>query len=372
MRILAPQAVIMQPTTLCNLDCSYCYLPHRARRLTMSREVATAAARSVNRWARDRNVDVVWHGGEPLAAGRTLLGELMDCFTGTRISHSVQTNATLIDERWCEFFARRGVRVGISLDGAAQDNTARTDRRGQPAFDRIVRGVRMLLEAGHELSVIAVVSDPSPERARRLYRTVADLGCRWLGVNIEEQEGVNHRANAHPPEQMRGFWAALAASWQTDRRVQLRDVDNVLAYVWRTLDRPPGGPPEPVIDPLPTVGHDGDVTLISPELAGFASDRLGSFACGNVTTRSLDELIRHGLGVSWAQEYFRGVRGCRSQCPYFGFCGGGPPANRYFEHARLDGTETNYCRNSKIALMEGVLDHAQQLNPSAVAANPGV
>ena len=25
-----PGYVVMQPTTLCNLDCTYCYLPHRA------------------------------------------------------------------------------------------------------------------------------------------------------------------------------------------------------------------------------------------------------------------------------------------------------------------------------------------------------
>ncbi len=25
-----PSYVVMQPTTLCNLDCSYCYLPFRA------------------------------------------------------------------------------------------------------------------------------------------------------------------------------------------------------------------------------------------------------------------------------------------------------------------------------------------------------
>ncbi|MGC7096740.1 cyclophane-forming radical SAM peptide maturase AmcB [Amycolatopsis lurida] len=364
--------MIMQPTTLCNLDCRYCYLPLRARRLTMSREVAMATARSVNRWACDRDVDVVWHGGEPLAAGRTLLGELMGCFDGARISHSVQTNATLVDERWCEFFIRRGVRVGVSLDGAAQDNLARTDRRGQPAFDRIVRGIRMLTEAGIELSVIAVVSDPTPERARRLYRTVADLGCRWLGVNIEEQEGVNRRANAHPLEQVRAFWAALAASWRADRRVHLRDVDNVLAYASKALGEPSDSWPEAVIDPLPTIGYDGDVTLISPELAGFASDRLGSFACGNITTRTLDQLIDHGLGANWAREYFRGVRRCRAECPYFGFCGGGPPANRYFEQGRLDGSETNYCRNSKIALMEGVLDHAQTLNSPAGTPNPSL
>ena len=35
-------------------------------------------------------------------------------------------------------------------------------------------------------------------------------------------------------------------------------------------------------------------------------------------------------------------------------------ANRFFEHGRFNGTETEHCRNSKISLLEGVLDHARR------------
>jgi uncharacterized protein len=61
----------------------------------------------------------------------------------------------------------------------------------------------------------------------------------------------------------------------------------------------------------------------------------------------------------WMAEFLDGVEACRSTCPYFGFCGGAHASNRYFEHGRFDGTETNHCRNSKINLLEGVLDYAR-------------
>jgi uncharacterized protein len=60
------------------------------------------------------------------------------------------------------------------------------------------------------------------------------------------------------------------------------------------------------------------------------------------------------------KEFVEGVEACRSTCPYFGFCGGGHAANRFFEHGRFDGTETEHCRNSKMSLLEGVLDHARR------------
>src|SRR5882757_9162075 len=88
-----PSYVIMQPTTLCNLDCSYCYLPARAHDRRMALEVAQAVAATVNDWAAAApRFSVVWHGGEPLAAGREQLGALMAPFVG--VEQHIQTNAT--------------------------------------------------------------------------------------------------------------------------------------------------------------------------------------------------------------------------------------------------------------------------------------
>jgi uncharacterized protein len=119
------------------------------------------------------------------------------------------------------------------------------------------------------------------------------------------------------------------------------------------------------VDPLPTIAWNGEVTLISPELAGFHSDRYGDFSCGNVLHTPLDQLIRTGMQAAWVREYQYGIAECRIKCPYFAFCGGGHPSNRYFEHGRMDGTETDYCRNGKIVLMEGVIHLPRGTRPLA-------
>jgi len=62
-----PSYVIMQPTTLCNLDCTYCYLPFKADNRPMGVPVAEAVAATVNDWAvLSSRFSVIWHGGEPL------------------------------------------------------------------------------------------------------------------------------------------------------------------------------------------------------------------------------------------------------------------------------------------------------------------
>jgi uncharacterized protein len=339
----------------------------------MSAAVAEAVAEDVNSWARASPFDVIWHGGEPLAAGREYLAALMAPFRGVR--HHIQTNATLIDDEWCRFFADRDIRVGLSIDGPADRNAARATWSGQPAFGRIMRGADHLRRHGIEFSAIAVVSDPTPDVASQLYEFFADLGCVVLGINIEEKEGVNTRSNDLDAEKVGGFWAALTEAWRRNPVIRIRELERVLGYVAAEFDGRADDFLPATMDPFPTVAHNGDVVLFSPELAGFADaagaltgDSAGErsaaaphpgFAVGNVLQRSLAALVAGGAGQAWVAEFREGVELCRTTCPYFGFCGGGQPANRYFEHGRFDTARTCHCQNSRISLIEGVVAHAR-------------
>jgi uncharacterized protein len=360
-----PGYVVLQPTTLCNLDCTYCYLPHRALDRRMPVEVARAVAADVNGWARaGGRFSVVWHGGEPMAAGRDHLAALMDPFDG--VEHHIQTNATLIDDAWCELFAARQVRVSVSVDGPAGHNAARRTRGGAPAYDRIARGVEVLRRHGLPFSALCVVTDPRPGLAGELYRYVLDLGCDVLGVNVEEQEGVNLRANAHPAEAVRAFWAELVDAWRAEPRIHVREIEWSLRYAAAALAGEADALLPRELDPIPTIAADGRVFVLSPELAGFTDPRYGDFSAGTVLAEPLREILaRAARPAGWVAEFVEGVEACRAACPYFGFCGGAHAANRYFEHGRFDVTETNHCRNSKIRLLEGVLDHAREHEATA-------
>lgn len=276
------------------------------------------------------------------------------------VEHHVQTNATLIDDAWCAFFQRHGMEVGISLDGPATRSALRVDRAGRPAYDRILQGVEALRRHDIRFAAICVVADPRPGLARELYEYFCELGCYWLGVNIEEREGVNTRDNARADADVRGFWAELTEAWAADPRIGLREVEWTLHYLRATLH----GEHDTVLprrrDPVPTVAHDGRVVVFSPELAGFDhAPGYGDFALGNVRDRSLAQIVAGAAHPSgWVAEYLAGVERCRRRCPYFGFCGGAHASNRYFELGRFDATETEHCRNTKIRLLEGVLDYA--------------
>ncbi|WP_198170479.1 cyclophane-forming radical SAM peptide maturase AmcB [Actinoplanes awajinensis] len=360
-----PGYVVMQPTTLCNLACGYCYLPFRRENRKMPVAVAEAVAAEVADLARTGRFSVVWHGGEPLAAGATHLAALFAPFGGD-VEHHVQTNATLIDDAWCEFFAEHDVRVSVSVDGPRERNGERVDRGGKPAYDLITKGIRTLQRHGIPFSTLCVVSDPRPGMATELYEFFLGLGCEVLGINVEEQEGVNLRLNQHDPAAVSAFWAELVAAWRKAPSIHLREVEWTLRYAAAVLDGTADALLPRQLDPIPTIAYDGSVVLLSPELAGFHDLRYGDFTSGNVLTTPLRRILVEATSTPWISEFLNGVEACRTSCPYFGFCGGAHAANRYFEHGRFDGTETNHCRNSKIRLLEGVLDHARDHEATAV------
>ena len=359
-----PTYVVMQPTTLCNLDCAYCYLPFRSVDDRMPVAVAEAVAASVNPWSRTKRFSVVWHGGEPLAAGRDHFARLLAPFDPA-VEHHVQTNATLIDDAWCEFLVEREVRVSVSVDGPEARNGERVNRGGKPAYAKIMRGIEALRRHDIPFSALCVVGRPEPGLATELYNYFLELGCDVLGINVEETEGVNKRANRHPAAVVTAFWAELVAAWRRDPRIHLREVEWSLRYVAAVLDGTADEVLPRRLDPIPTVAQDGSVVLLSPELAGFTDPRYGDFTSGNVLETPLGEILSGALGTPWIREFLDGVEACRATCPYFGFCGGAHAANRYFEHGRFDGTATDHCRNSKIRLLEGVLDHARDHEPTA-------
>src|SRR5215470_16737490 len=59
--------LVLQPTSFCNIDCSYCYLFDRRSRATMSLGTLALVCRRVfESEYLDVSLEVAWHGGEPL------------------------------------------------------------------------------------------------------------------------------------------------------------------------------------------------------------------------------------------------------------------------------------------------------------------
>lgn len=365
-RFAPPQTVVVQPTTWCNLDCRYCYLPFRKAKHQMPVEVAEALARAVGRLDDTGHpIGIVWHGGEPLTVGRRTLSALLAPFEALRragrVHHYVQTNATLLTEAWCDLLAAHEVRVGVSVDGPATLNAERVDLRGKHAFDRILRGITQLREHGIPFSVISVVGTTGITMPEELLDFVATLGCHSAGFNIEEAEGDNTGRQQPTPGQAEEFWRRTL-TWIREHpgAPEIRDVERLAEYLRLSRSGRRAEWDRRRLDPIPTLSWKGDVVLLSPELANTTAPEYGDFVAGNILDRPLAEILRDAHRLRYVRDFLIGLDRCEDACEFFDFCRGAQAANRFFENGSLASTETTYCRVSRQALVTALATLAAQ------------
>lgn len=115
---------VVKPTHACNLACTYCYNEdERNKKMTLDtlRAVVDRTCEFVAENVKDRKVDFIWHGGEPMLMGVDFYREVMSYQSlhshKIHISNVMQTNGLKVNEEWCEFFKEHNWQVSISLDG---------------------------------------------------------------------------------------------------------------------------------------------------------------------------------------------------------------------------------------------------------------
>lgn len=347
--------MVMQPTSLCNLGCAYCYLANRKENRKMGLSVAEAVAKSIE----DEKWDVLinWHGGEPLSCGIGHFRDLLVPFESLRVLgrvvHAVQTNATLINNDWCTLFKEHSIHIGISIDGPQWANLNRVNMGSKESYPSIMRGVDFLKKHQIPFTVICVVGEWSFGRAQELYEFFCELGCFEVGFNIEEKGGVHDSSAPDNSELVRNFWAELFLAWRRNPLIQVREFSRVLTWMGTVSES--SSPTVRKQDLFPSVAHDGNVSLLAPELLDAQSKYYNNFVAGNVLHQSLGSILATGEELEYVRDFRKGVEKCAQVCEYSEYCMGGQASNKFFELGSTNGTETIYCRNAEQRLIDAVL-----------------
>lgn len=183
-----------KPTgAICNLDCEYCFFLSKdelypGSGFRMDADVHEAYVKQLLDAHRGvEEVVVAFQGGEPTMMGldffrRTLELEERYATPGHRVLNTVQTNATLLDDEWAEFFHAHHFLVGVSIDGPREMHDAyRVDKGGKPTFDRVVRGLEALQRHEVDWNALTTVNAANADHGREVYRFLRDdLGASFV------------------------------------------------------------------------------------------------------------------------------------------------------------------------------------------------
>jgi radical SAM protein with 4Fe4S-binding SPASM domain len=164
-------------TTACNLNCIHCHASGGAR---APDELTTDdAKRLLDQLAEVSEFRMMaFTGGEPLV--RDDVFELLAYSQSLGFKNTMATNATLIDEATARRLRRYGLVIAaVSLDGF--DAQTHDYVRGQPgAFEKALRGMRALREAGILLHVNITAMEYNLDHIEPLMALVDQLGTGIL------------------------------------------------------------------------------------------------------------------------------------------------------------------------------------------------
>ncbi len=192
----APRAfhLLVKPTgAICNLDCTYCFflskeLLYPGSRFRMADELLDTYTRQlIEAHAGAREVVIAWQGGEPTMMGLPFFRRSIELASqykqpGQQLVYTIQTNGTLVDDEWAEFFAEHGFLVGLSIDGPRDlHDTYRVDKGGKGSFDRVMSGLAALRRHDVEWNALVTVHAANSDHGRAIYQFLRDdCGARYM------------------------------------------------------------------------------------------------------------------------------------------------------------------------------------------------
>lgn len=222
--------IVFRTTNDCNLKCTYCYDENNH----CNKNIDTKRKQSTNILIDNKNLIVedvyqllkdskypsfIFHGGEPLLVYPEALDDLSSEIKRRihqPIRMSIQTNATLIDQKAINFFKNQHLSVGISLDGATKEqNKERIDQNGNSIFDIVLEKMEWLQEEDIKYGVVMSITKNHIGQEQQIYDFLAETGINCNIRAVFPTPGKDN-SNILTTQEYITFFTKLFDIWYND------------------------------------------------------------------------------------------------------------------------------------------------------------
>ena len=341
--------VLAKPSgATCNLACSYCFfldkeLLYPNSNFRMTEETLEIYIRQLIESHRSQQVTVSWQGGEPALMGVDFYRNAIEFpeiykRPGMTFENTMQTNGTLLDDEWCEFFKENDFLIGISIDGPPHLHDAhRVDKGGAPTFDKVMRGLRLLQKHEVEYNILVTVNRRTADYPKQIYRFLRDEAkTEWIqfipviermnlgGINlIQEGDQVSHRSVR--PEQFGRFLIQVFDEWVHNDvgKIFVQTFEAALRN-WLRMDTSGMCVFEKTCGYGLALEHNGDL---------YSCDHFvePDYLLGNIKEQHMLQMVGSDVQTNFGQEKFDSLPKYCLECPVLFACNGECPKNRFID-----------------------------------------
>lgn len=322
----------------CNLGCHYCYYlkkddlypgggPYRMSDALLEEYIVQHIEASPG-----AVISFSWHGGEPTMLGLDYFRKIVALQRryappGRSIRNGIQTNGTLLDEDWCNFFATEGFGVGLSLDGPTElHDQHRVNKRQEPTHEQVMRGYRLLTQYRIPYDILCVVHAQNVRYPIQVYRFFKEIGARAIGFLPLVEPGSDVRGvsdRTAPAEAFGNFLCSIFDEWLA------QDVGRVNVQIFEEAARTALGEEHGLCifrktcGDVPVIEHNGDF---------FSCDHFVDIdhRLGNILETSLVELLESPSQSAFGQAKAKLPLYC-GNCEVLAMCNGGCPKDRFIK-----------------------------------------
>ncbi|WP_108126728.1 cyclophane-forming radical SAM/SPASM peptide maturase GrrM/OscB [Saccharospirillum mangrovi] len=369
--------IVVQPTSFCNINCSYCYVPNRSDKTRMSKDTLENLFSGLFGSAfleENESVEFLWHSGEPLVVGLPFyreVFELIEKYNKNKniVVHSFQTNGLLLNEDWCNFFRTKKVNVGFSIDGPEfLHDINRVGWNGKGTHREVMEKYCLLRSNGISSGALCVLTREHLRYPKEILNFFVENRFPSVGFNVEEIENANTNSSlgirvdlihSDVITEFREFVSEFYDLWLPYSGIidvrEFQDFFNVSHK--KILDPLYRRTPDEVQDfGIVTVQKDGSLSTYSPEFAGAKSDKYSDFVIGNVHRDTFSDISSSKQFLTIKNDMDKHKENCENSCQYFDLCGGSYASNVFFETSDLTRPESTACRLLRKTLYDVLLE----------------
>ncbi len=189
---MPPLSIMVKPASSnCNLRCEYCFYSDVASKREfpnfgiMSEDTAQNLISSALEFADGESISFAFQGGEPVLAGLDYFKDFTAFVKennpkNSKIFYSLQTNGTLLNDEFANFFKENEFLIGLSLDGDFENNSFRKDANGQNSYYKIIKAADLLEKYGVEFNILTVLTGRCADNCEKIYRHFRSKGYKYL------------------------------------------------------------------------------------------------------------------------------------------------------------------------------------------------